>query len=129
VGNDGEAVIAANDLPAVFTATAQLVSSGLAAAAHGTASLTFDAAASSVSFTITLANAPGDADLAHIHSKVKDFLVGLIPVPPRDGSVSGTVAISRKAIIDIRQNTTNYWVEIHLSGSLPSVSGTLVLAH
>ena len=123
---EGVAKILASDLPPTFTATAVLANAGTST--HGNATLTFAAANATASFTITVADATEDPDYVNLRStKDANVWVNLFPpLPPRNGTVSGSVNVARKMIIDIRQNPAAYTVEIHFGNTFyGSIFGTL----
>jgi hypothetical protein len=128
-GSQGQGKILAHDLPAVFRAHATLTQApGSGASGTGEFTMTLDAAKGEASFALTVAGLPEDPGQAHIHS-AKDSTLGVnvVPLPPKDGSVTGTLVLGRKLIIDIQENPGSYFVEVHAPAFTWTIRGPLSL--
>jgi Calx-beta domain-containing protein/CHRD domain-containing protein len=121
---EGQAKIAANDLPPPFTARTTLVSAG--GGGSGEATLTLDAAAETAAFTLKVTGSPEDPSAGHIHS-ARDQSLGivLLPLPTRNGSASGTVHVPRKVILGIYTAPNDYDLQIHTPTAAYTLDGRL----
>jgi hypothetical protein len=126
-GSQAEGKILAHDLPAPFKARATLTAPSLTRAT-GVFTMTLDAGKGEMSFALTLAGLPENPGLAHIHS-VTDSLLGvnIVPLPSKDGSVTGTLVLARKLIIAIHENPGNYFVDVHGPTFAWALHGALAL--
>jgi len=118
--------ILAHDLPAEFKAHATLT--GEPGAGTGECTLTLDAATEQTSYVLRVAGMREDPGHGHIHS-AKDSTLGvnIFPLPSKDGSVTGTVFLARKQIIDIHEDPGNYIIEIHSPTFSSTIRGVLSL--
>ena len=83
-----------------------------------------DAAKAEASFSLTLTDSPEAPELGHIHSaKDATVAVNINPLPPKNGTVTGTLLLPRKMIIDIRENPGNYYIELHMPTTRWTVEG------
>jgi hypothetical protein len=51
----------------------------------------------------------------------------IVPLPSKDGSVTGTLVLGRKLIIAIYENPGNYFVEVHGPTFAWAIHGALAL--
>jgi hypothetical protein len=60
---------------------------------------------------------------------VTDSLLGvnIVPLPSKDGSVTGTLVLARKLIIAIHENPGNYFVDVHGPTFAWALHGALAL--
>jgi hypothetical protein len=125
-GAQGQGKILAHDLPAAFKVRATLTAPSLAG--RGEFTMTLDAGKGEASFALTLAGLPENPGLGHIHS-VTDSMLGfnIVPLPSKDGSVTGTLVLGRKLIIAIHENPGNYFVEVHGPTFAWAIHGALAL--
>jgi hypothetical protein len=127
--SQGKGKILAHDLPAVFRARATLDQApGSGAAGTGEFTMTLDAAKGEASFALTVAGLPEAPGQGHIHS-AKDSTLGVnvVPLPAKDGSVTGSVVLGRKLIIDIHEDPKNYFFELHSPTFAWTIRGQLSL--
>ena len=116
--------ILASDLPAAFKAHATLTGAPGSGAGTGEITMTLDAAKAEASFSLTLTDSPEAPELGHIHSaKDANVAVNISPLPPKNGTVTGTLLVSRKMIIDIHENPGNYYIELHMPTTRWTVEG------
>jgi hypothetical protein len=128
-GSQGQGKILAHELPAPFKARATLTQApGSGRAGTGEFTITLDAARGEASFAFTVAGLPEDPGQGHMHS-AKDSTLGLniVPLPPKDGSVTGTLVLGRKLIIDIHENPGIYIIELHSPTFAWTIRGVLSL--
>jgi Calx-beta domain-containing protein len=111
-GGQAPGKILAHDLPAPFKARAAL--KGEAGQGTGEMTMTLDAAKGEASFALTLVGLPEDPGLSHLHA-VKDSSVAVTiqPLPPKNGSSTGTIALTRRLIIGIHEDPGNFLIEVH----------------
>jgi hypothetical protein len=128
-GSQAQGKILAHDLPAAFKARAKLTQApGSAVGGTGEFMMTLDAAKGEASFSLTVAGLPEDPALGHIHSATDSTLaLTIVPLPPKDGSVTGTLVLGRKLIIDIHEDPGNYIIEIHSPTFAWTITGVLSL--
>jgi hypothetical protein len=128
-GPRAQGKLLAHDLPAPFEARATLTAPSLAGA-RGEFTMTLDADKGEASFALTLTSLPEDPGLAHIHS-VTDSLFGfnIVPLPSKDGSVTGKLVLGRKLVIAIHENPGNYFVEVHGPTFAWALNGALALVN
>jgi len=90
--------------------------------------ITLDAAKGEASFTLTATGLPEDPGQAHIHSaKDSNLGVNIVPIPSKNGSVTGTIALGRKLIIDIHEDPGDYIIELHSPTFAWTIRGVLAL--
>jgi len=110
-----EGRIAPNDLPAPFSVVADLKASvGLAT---GRAMITLDAPKGKATFTLQVENSLHDPRRVNIHSRTMALGGGypsLTPVPPRDGTVTGTSPVSRQTILMMNANLADFYVAVRI---------------
>jgi hypothetical protein len=128
-GSQAQGKILAHDLPAAFKARATLTQApGSALGGTGEFTMTLDAAKGEASFALTVAGLPEDPGQGHIHSATDSTLgLNIVPLPPKDGSVTGTLVLGRKLIIDIHEDPGNYIIEIHSPTFAWTIRGVLSL--
>jgi hypothetical protein len=125
-GSQAQGKILAHDLPAVFKARAMLT--GTPGQGTGELTMTLDATKGEASFAVTVAGLREDPGVGHIHSaKDSTLAVTIHPLPPKDGSATGTFVLTRKLIIDIHENPGSYIIEIHSPAFSWSIGGALSL--
>jgi hypothetical protein len=125
-GSQAQGKILAHDLPAAFGARALLT--GAPGLGSGEFTMTLDAAKGEASFGLTVAGLREDPGFAHVHSaKDSTLTVTIQPVPTKDGSVTGTLVLARKLIIDIHENPGSYIIEVHSPTFTWTVGGPLSL--
>jgi hypothetical protein len=83
----------------------------------GTATITLNPGQEEVCFELTVADIDTPIG-AHIHEGAAGtngpVVVGLVPLPPTgDSSSSGCVSLERQEIIEILQDPSNYYVNVH----------------
>jgi hypothetical protein len=83
----------------------------------GTATITLNPGQEEVCFELSVADIDTPV-AAHIHEGAAGtngpIVVGLVPVPPTgDSSSSGCVSLERQEIIEILQDPSNYYVNVH----------------
>ena len=107
--------IRANDLPAAFTIAADLNAHD--GPGKGKATITLDATKQEATFAIAISDWPHDPVSVHIHAETRfqgDY-PSLQPVPRRNGTSTGTIAVSPWKIIVINANVTDVTIEVHSS--------------
>jgi len=125
-GSQAQGKILAHDLPAVFKARATL--SQAPDAGTGEFTMTLDAAKGEASFALTVAGLSEAPGHGHIHSaKVSTLGVNIYPLPTKDGSVTGTLVLARKLIIDMHEDPGSYIIEIHSPTFSSTIRGVLFL--
>src|SRR6266536_1817401 len=125
-GSQAQGKILAHDLPAAFKARALLT--GEPGQGAGEFTMTLDAAKGEASFALTVAGLSEAPGHGHIHSaKVSTLGVNIYPLPPKDGSVTGTLVLARKLIIDMHEDPGSYIIEIHSPTFSSTIRGVLSL--
>jgi hypothetical protein len=123
-GSQARGKILAHDLPAPFKVRATLTGEPGSGAGTGEITMTVDAEKAEASFSLTLADSPEAPTLGHIHSaRDANVAVNINPLPPKNGTVTGTLFLSRKLIIDIHENPGNYYIELHMPSTRWTVEG------
>jgi Calx-beta domain/CHRD domain len=113
-GSQAQGKILAHNLPAAFKIRATLTGAPGSGAGTGEITMTLDAAKGEASFSLTLVGSPEAPELGHIHSaKDSTLAITIFPLPPKNGTVTGTLVLSPKLIIDIHENPGNYYIEFH----------------
>ncbi|MFY9578171.1 MAG: Calx-beta domain-containing protein [Gaiellaceae bacterium] len=123
-GSQAQGKILAHNLPAAFKVHATLTGAAGSGAGTGEITMTVDAAKAEASFSLTLTDSPEAPTLGHIHSaKDANLAVNINPLPPKNGTVTGTLFLSRKLIIDFHDNPGNYYIELHMPTTRWTVEG------
>ena len=123
-GSQAQGKILAHNLPAAFKVHATLTGAPGSGSGTGEITMTVDAEKAEASFSLTLTNSPEAPTLGHIHSaKDANVAVNINPLPPKNGTVTGTLFLSRKLIIDIHDNPGNYYIELHMPTTMWTVEG------
>jgi hypothetical protein len=111
---DARVEIPANDLPLPFRLAADLKAQQGPAA--GRIDVTFDAAQHNATFTLTVHDLLRDPTAIHIHSATNVLhgtFPSLQPLPPRNGTVTGTVEMPVSTILLINNDVSDFFVEVH----------------
>jgi CHRD domain/Calx-beta domain len=116
----GRGTIAASDLPPAFTVVALMDGRQQREgnpSATGIARLTFDPVSAKLSYTISVQGIGGQPTQTHLHpGEPADDGLGVLAnlqSPPDNGSVNGTTAFGRLAMLPIHEHPERFYAQVH----------------